>query len=93
MLPPGRLTWTWRFLLAPVGPDAEGGTDPRCELTVVTELSVAARRPLTRQLARIAFAVFDVGHGVMEHVQLRTLARRVPRREGGGTAGGGGGGE
>jgi hypothetical protein len=71
VLPPGRLAWTWRFTLAPVGPD-------RCELTITTELSVRAPRGPAQVAARIGFSLFDVGHGVMEHVQLRTLARRVP---------------
>jgi hypothetical protein len=71
VLPPGRLTWTWRFTLAPMEQD-------RCALTITTELSVPARRTLARVAARLAFAVFDVGHGAMERVQLRTLARRVP---------------
>ncbi len=70
-LPPGRLAWTWRFSLAPVAPS-------RCELTITTELSVRARRAPVRMAARLAFRLFDVGHGIMEHVQLRTLARRVP---------------
>jgi len=71
VLPPGALTWTWRFTLAAADGD-------RCELTITTELSVPARRSPARAAARAAFAVFDVGHGVMERVQLRTLARRVP---------------
>jgi len=79
VLPPGRLAWTWRFVLAPAGPLSAEGTGEHCDLTIVTELSVAARRPVVRWLIRLAFAAFDVGHGVMEHVQLRTLARRVPR--------------
>ena len=92
-LPPGWLTWTWRFTLVDIGREtgqetgqgtgqatgqgSEGGP-ARCELTITTELSVPARRAPMRGLARFAFAVFDVGHGVMERVQLRTLARRVP---------------
>ena len=71
VLPPGRLAWTWRFLLDPVD-------RARTRLTIVTELAVRARRPASRTLARVAFRVFDVGHGVMEAVQLRTLARRIP---------------
>ena len=71
VLPPGRLAWTWRFLLDPV----DGA---RTRLTIVTELAVPARRPASRALARVAFRVFDVGHGGMEAVQLRTLARRIP---------------
>jgi hypothetical protein len=71
VLPPGRLTWTWRFTLE----ELDGR---RTRLTVTTELSVAARGRLAQAAARAAFAVFDVGHGVMEGVQLRTLARRIP---------------
>jgi len=78
VLPPGRLAWTWRFLLAPAGPLAEDGTSQHCELTIVTELSVPARRPVARRLAGLAFSAFDLCHGAMERVQLRTLARRVP---------------
>jgi hypothetical protein len=26
----------------------------------------------------VGFAAFDLGHGLMEAVQLRTLARRIP---------------
>ena len=71
VLPPGRLAWTWRFLLEPVGVG-------RTRLTIVTELSVGARRAVVRALVRAAFRIFDLGHGAMETVQLRTLARRVP---------------
>lgn len=71
VLPPGRLAWTWRFTLRRSG---AGHTT----LTITTELSVPARGRVSRGLAGVAFRVFDVGHGVMEHVQLRTLARRVP---------------
>jgi len=88
-LPPGRLAWTWRFTLRPVGTAVSGepatshrvGTTERaarCELTITTELSVPARRLPTRVAARLAFSLFDLGHGLMEHVQLRTLAKRVP---------------
>lgn len=75
VLPPGRLTWTWRFTLEPLGPSDA----PRTRLTVETILSLPARTPLSRAVIRLAWATFDVGHGLMEHVQLRTLARRVPR--------------
>lgn len=71
VLPPGRLAWTWRFTLTPLPAD-------RTLLTITTELRLEARRALPRATARAAFALFDVGHGVMERVQLRTLARRVP---------------
>jgi hypothetical protein len=74
VLPPGALRWTWRFTLAAAHGD-------RTELTITTELSVPARNGVARSLARAAFAVFDVGHGVMEAVQLRTLARRIPAAE------------
>ena len=89
VLPPGRLAWTWRFTLEPLEPLARGasgttgvtriaGSEQRCMLTITTELSLPARRAPARIAARIAFRLFDVGHGVMERVQLRTLARRVP---------------
>ena len=71
-LPPGSLRWTWRFLLEPVPID-------RTRLTIVTELSVPARGGFADRLARGALLGFDLGHGVMESVQLRTLARRIPR--------------
>jgi hypothetical protein len=69
-LPPGRLAWTWRFALA-----AEGaGT----RLTIGTHLSLRVpRRPL-RPIVWLLWRSFDVGHGVMERVQLATLARRIP---------------
>jgi hypothetical protein len=72
VLPPGRLAWTWRFTLHALGGD-------RTLLGITTELSVPASGSVTQAVARLVFAVFDVGHGVMEAVQLRTLARRVPR--------------
>ena len=73
-LPPGRLAWTWRFTVTEMDED-------RSELAIVTELSVPARGPAARALVRVLFALFDVGHGIMEGVQLRTLARRVPAAE------------
>ena len=71
VLPPGRLAWTWRFTLAPVD-------DERCVLTITTELSLPVRGRFAEGCARAVLALFDVGHGLMERVQLRTLARRVP---------------
>jgi hypothetical protein len=71
VLPPGRLAWTWRFTLEP-------REDDRCALAITTELSVRAGGRTARAAARVAFALFDVGHGMMEAVQLRTLARRIP---------------
>jgi len=71
VMPPGLLTWTWRFTLEELPGD-------RTLLGVTTELSVRARSAPARLAARVAFAVFDVGHGLMEAVQLRTLARRIP---------------
>lgn len=71
VLPPGPLAWTWRFDLQP-----QGGRGT--VLTITTELTVRARHRSSRLLARVGLAVLDVGHGVMEAVQLRTLARRVP---------------
>lgn len=84
-LPPGRLGWTWRFELEPTGTRAT-------RLTIVTELSVPARSPARRVLVRMLLRAFDVGHGVMERVQLRTLARRVPAGAGGAEGGDGVGG-
>jgi phosphomannomutase len=92
VLPPGRLVWTWRFLLEPVEDQVE---DPvvdravelhregprsavrRTRLSIETELSMSARSAPGRALLRLLWALFDVGHGVMEHVQLRTLAQRA----------------
>jgi len=76
VLPPGTLRWTWRFTLEGVGPGASGAE--RTVLGVTTELSLPARSGPARLATRAAFAVFDVGHGLMEAVQLRTLARRIP---------------
>jgi phosphomannomutase len=70
VLPPGRLTWTWRFTLEPVG--------EHTRLGVETLLSVAVRGAFAAGLMRAVWRLFDVGHGLMEDVQLRTLARRVP---------------
>ena len=83
VMPPGLLTWTWRFTLEPLKPreplephsqHAHG----RTLLGITTELSVRARSVPARLAARAAFAAFDLGHGLMEAVQLRTLARRIP---------------
>jgi hypothetical protein len=71
VLPPGLLTWLWSFRLAPV----VGG---RSRLTITTELSIRSTGGIRQLLARGAFRIFDVGHGIMERVQLRTLARRAP---------------
>jgi hypothetical protein len=71
VLPPGRLVWTWRFTLDPLPAQ-------RTRLGITTELSVPAAGRAARTLVRVMFALFDVGHGTMEAVQLRTLARRVP---------------
>ena len=79
VLPPGRLAWTWRFVLEPVG----AVEAPRTRLTVETRLSLPARGHLSRAMIRVAWSLFDLGHGRMEAVQLRTLARRIPA----GTAG------
>lgn len=78
VLPPGRLRWTWNFTLEPIGDDAT-------MLTIDTSLSVRADGPVARAGVRAAFVLFGVAHGVMETVQLRTLARRVPAasRDGG----------
>jgi hypothetical protein len=70
-LPEGLLAWTWRFTLT----ELDGG---RTSLAITTELGMRAQGRLARAGVRGMFRVFDVGHGVMEAVQLRTLARRVP---------------
>jgi hypothetical protein len=80
VLPPGPLRWTWRFTLAAAGAE-------RTVLAITTELSVPARSAPARLAARAVFAVFDVGHGLMETVQLRTLARRIPAAGAAGTPG------
>jgi len=80
VLPAGRLEWTWRFTLEP----SEG---ERTLLRIRTDLGLRVAGPLTRALARATFALFHVGHGVMEQVQLRTLARRIPDAERGSSAG------
>jgi len=79
-LPPGRLAWTWRFTLEPVEPvEPAGAAGPvRTRLTITTELDLPVRRAATVPFVRALWAAFDVGHGIMEGVQLRTLARRVP---------------
>lgn len=69
-LPPGRLAWTWRFTLA------LEGTATR--LTIGTHLSLRVRRRPLRPVVRLLWRSFDVGHGVMERVQLATLAQRIP---------------
>ncbi len=70
VLPPGRLAWTWRFTLVTEG----AGT----RLTIGTYLSLRVRARWLRPLVRLGWRLFDVGHGVMERVQLATLARRIP---------------
>jgi hypothetical protein len=80
VLPPGRLEWTWRFTLEPREVD-------RTLLSIRTELAVRAGGPIGRLLTRAALAIFDVGHGIMEGVQLRTLARRIPAAERGSASG------
>jgi phosphomannomutase len=72
VLPPGRLAWTWRFTLEPVGPV------PDTRLTIETRLSLPVRSATAALLVRVLWRLLDLGHGVMERVQLRTLARRVP---------------
>jgi len=76
VLPPGALRWTWRFTLAPTTDGATG--EEWTVLSITTELSVPARGRAARLVVRAAFGVFDLGHGLMESVQLRTLARRIP---------------
>jgi len=83
VLPPGRLSWTWRFTLEPLGPLEA----PRTLLTIETNLSLPARTALSRAIIRLAWVLFDVGHGLMEDVQLRTLARRIPASSAGSVEG------
>jgi len=71
VLPPGPLKWIWRFTLEP-------SPEQRSVLAITTELVVQVRGRAARVAVRAGFALFDVGHGLMETVQLRTLARRVP---------------
>jgi hypothetical protein len=80
VLPPGRLAWTWRFTLGAL----DGG---RTLLAITTELSVPATGPVRRGVVRLALGAFDVGHGAMEAVQMRTLARRAPAARSGPTSG------
>ncbi len=80
VLPPGPLRWTWRFTLAPRagGAGGAGGTERTgTDLAIETLLSLPARGPVSRAAVRLAWALFDPGHGVMEAVQLRTIARRA----------------
>ena len=77
VMPPGLLTWTWRFTLEPLEPHSQHAHG-RTLLGITTELSVRARSVPARLAARAAFAAFDLGHGLMEAMQLRTLARRIP---------------
>ena len=82
-LPPGRFGWTWRFDLTPLDdPDGRAG-EGASRLTITTELDVPARRSLAAAGVTAGLVAFDVGHGLMERVQLRTLARRVPGTGGG----------
>lgn len=76
-LPPGRFGWTWRFDVEPAAGGASG-SEVASWLTITTELDVPARDALRGGLVRAALIAFDVAHGVMERVQLRTLARRIP---------------
>ncbi len=62
-LPEGPLAWVWSFQLAPM---AAG-----CRLVVRT--AIGARRGGVRPL----LPLLDVGHAVMELVQLHTIRRRV----------------
>jgi len=54
-----------------------GSVEQRSVLRVETVLVLPARTTLGRVLVRGAWALFDLGHGVMEWVQLRTIARRA----------------
>jgi hypothetical protein len=80
VLPPGRLSWTWRFTLAPLDP-TRGADAPTSGtlLTVETLLTLEVRGAAAALATRLGWRIFDLGHGVMERVQLRTLAHRVPQ--------------
>jgi hypothetical protein len=72
-LPKSRLlAWMWQFALTE---DTPGTT----RLTITTVITVPARFWLKRAAVRGVFGLLHLGHGVMERVQLRTLARRVPQ--------------
>ncbi len=79
VLPPGRLRWAWRFVLVPVGPDPAdaAGSGGATRLSVETRLSFPARGRAGRAAVRLAWRLFDVAHGAMEAVQVRTIARRA----------------
>lgn len=77
-LPPGRLGWTWRFDVVPSGDRDAAGRVAASRLTITTELEVPAAGVLRSAAAHAGLVAFDVAHGLMERVQLRTLARRVP---------------
>lgn len=62
-LPEGPLAWVWSFRLIPMGAG--------CRLVVRT--AIGARRGWVRPLVPL----LDVGHTVMELVQLHTIRRRV----------------
>lgn len=71
-LPKSRfLAWTWEFQLTETAPAVT-------RLRITTTMSVPASNPLKRAVVRVIYRVFHVGHGLMERVQLRTLAKRVP---------------
>jgi hypothetical protein len=66
------LDWTWQFVLT----GEKNGATTR--LTITTVMRVKHPLTVVRAGIRLAYGVFHVGHGVMERVQLRTLAKRVP---------------
>lgn len=69
----GKLAWSWRFDLT------EHANGTASTLTITTTMAVVSKHCAGRAAMRLLYAGFHVGHGVMERVQLRTLAKRVPR--------------
>lgn len=67
-----RLAWTWQFELTPV----HDGQAAR--LTITTDLRITAKNIGSKALSVLLLVGFHLGHGMMERVQLRTLAARVP---------------
>jgi hypothetical protein len=67
-----RLAWTWQFALTPL----HNGQATR--LTITTDLRIPAKGIGFKALSVLVLAGFHLGQGMMERVQLRTLAARVP---------------
>lgn len=71
-LPTSRLlAWTWEFHLTETAPTVT-------RLRITTTITVPASTVVKRTVVRALYLGFHVGHGLMERVQLRTLATRVP---------------